>query len=86
LEPLKRCGSSTSGPKQEPQVSDTDVCHRETPAREGQGRTGVESGEGEPRKLRKQARKSKAGGDVWEVREKQENKAAVLVQQANWRV
>jgi hypothetical protein len=50
------------------------VCHRETPAREGQGRTGVESGEGEPRKLRKQARKSKAGGDVWEVRENKKTK------------
>jgi hypothetical protein len=46
-----------------------DVFPRETPAREGQGRAGAESGEEEHRKLREQARKSKAGKDVWEVRE-----------------
>jgi len=72
LEPLKKCGPSTGGPKQEP--TDADVAHRETPAREGHSRAGVESGGEEQRKLREQVRKSKAGADVWEVRESKKRK------------
>jgi hypothetical protein len=72
-EPLKNC-VSFGGPKQEPQGSDKDVFPRETPAREGQGRAGAESGEEEHRKLREKACKSKAGEDVWEVRESKKRK------------